>query len=442
MISADAALEIVLSHARRLPRLREPLTKASGAVLARDVGADRDLPPFDRAAVDGFAVRLAGDWNEEGTSFRLRGMVAAGQSFRGRLRPGDAVQVMTGAPVPTDADGVVMVEQSTREGDQVILRGPFDTTVRPGLAPRGQDARRGDAIVMAGTRIGPAQVAVLASAGMIEPTVWKRPSVLLVTTGDEIVEPHEKPRATQIRNSNGPFLQAMLAGSGWVSRVAVRRAQDRLSSLRRSLSTVGESTPDVLVFTGGVSMGEFDLVPDVLREVGFDLHFHRIAIRPGKPLLFGTRAIGRRRQAVFGLPGNPVSVAVTAWEFLLPYLRSQSGARDAGPLSVVARVDRAIARKPGFTHFIPGRIDAALSGRETGSRRESQEDREPGVTVVSYHGSGDFVALGGADCLIRLESEDPRVEAGDRVTVHPLFRERSWIEPWPEVSRRTREARG
>lgn len=421
MISFDEALEIVLSRALRPVRTTEPLTLVRGAVLARDVRADRDLPPFDRAAVDGLAVRLDGAWNESGTLFRLRGQVAAGDRFRGRLVPGDAVHVMTGAPVPPEADGVVMVERSEPLGEQIRLTGPFETEGgRPGLAPRGQDARRGEPVLRAQTRITPAQIAILASIGVTEPTVWRRPSVLIVTTGDEIVEPDQKPRPEQIRNSNGPLLRSMLHGSGWVRDVRARRATDRFASLRRAVD-VGEGGPEILVFTGGVSMGQFDLVPELLCEAGFTIHFHRIALRPGKPVLFGTRIRKGKRQVVFGLPGNPVSVCVTAWELLLPLLRKSAGAVEPHALEIRLPLARDVHRKPGLTHFIPARMS------------------ERSVAPIPYHGSGDFVALGYADCLIRLESEDPNVEGGTPVVVHPLFRERDMIAPLPSESRRAGE---
>lgn len=421
MITVDQALEIVLSHALRPARATESLLDTRGAVLARDVRADRDLPPFDRAAVDGLAVRLAGGWHESGTLFRVRGQVAAGDRFRGRLAPGEAVHVMTGAPVPPEADGVVMVERSEPCGDEVRLTGPFETrNGRPGLAPRGQDARRGEPLLLAGTRLTPAQIAILASTGITEPPVWKRPSVTIVTTGDEIVEPDQRPRPEQIRNSNGALLQAMLSMSGWVGTVRARRARDRMASLRRTLDA-GPDSPDVLVFTGGVSMGQFDLVPDLLEEAGFSIHFHRIALRPGKPLLFATRRKAGKRQIAFGLPGNPVSVCVTAWEFLLPLLRKSAGAPHPQPLEIRLPVGRDIHRKPGLTHFIPARMS------------------ETSVAPVQYHGSGDFIALGYADALIRIESEHSDVEAGTPVVVHPLFREREMSAAMPSESKRAGE---
>lgn len=434
MISVDRALEIVLEHALRPARTTESLLRARGAVLARDVRADRDLPPFDRAAVDGFAVRLDGAWNESGTLFRLRGQVAAGDRFRGRLAPGEAVHVMTGAPVPPEADGVVMVERSEPCGsEQVRLTGPFEAKAgRPGLAPRGQDARRGEPLLLAGTRLTPAQIAILASIGVTEPPVWKRPSVTIVTTGDEVVEPDQKPRPEQIRNSNGALLQAMLSMSGWVGSVRARRARDRMASLRRTLDA-GRDFPDVLVFTGGVSMGQFDLVPDLLQEAGFSIHFHRIALRPGKPLLFATRRKAGKWQVAFGLPGNPVSVCVTAWEFLLPLLRKSSGTIDPRPFEMRLPVARDLHRKPGLTHFIPARISETI-----GTPHDGLGDRLS-VAPVSYHGSGDFIALGYADALIRIEAENSDVEAGTPVVVHPLFREREMSAAIPSESKRARE---
>lgn len=413
------ARQILLAHSLAPRRETVALSRVEGRILARGVRADRDIPPFDRAAVDGFAVRLDGPWRER-NDFQVLGRVAAGERWRGAaLRPGTAVAVMTGAPVPKSADGMVMVEQSEwLDATTVRLRGPFGVGGRPGIAPRGQDAARGDLVLAAGTRLEPSHVGILAGLGATSVSVNARPWTVSISTGDEVVAPTTRPRPWQIRNSNGPFLESLLRSSGLVASVRTRRARDTRASLRRALDLpprAGGSRlpgPGVIVLTGGVSMGEFDLVPEVLEDVGFQIHVHRIAIKPGKPLLFGTRGTGARRMAVFGLPGNPVSVMVTAWEFLVPYLRQAQGCMQAAlhPPEIRARALETVRRRPGLTHFV-------LAQSTRGS------DGVWGVRPVSYHGSGDYLASSAADCLIVLSGDRPEVEAGALCEVHPLFRE-------------------
>jgi molybdopterin molybdotransferase len=410
-------------HAHRLPRGQETvsLDRASGRVLARDVRSDRDVPPFDRAAVDGYAFRLDGPWRD-GLTFPVLGMIAAGKTWRRRLPPGAAVQIMTGAPVPQDADGVIPVESSRRlEDGRVSFTGTPGETSRPRIAPRGEDARRGDAVLLPGTVLEPSHVAILAGVGCRDVPVFRLPRVDVVVTGDELARPGRRPGASQIRDSNGPQLRAMLDRSRLASAVRVRRAADTERSLRTSIERGDDA--DVLVFTGGVSMGEFDLVPRVLADAGFRIRLHRLAIRPGKPFLFATRGAGQGRQAAFGLPGNPVSVLVTGWELLFPYLRAAAGFDAPGPEERRLRIDRTIRRPPGLAYFVLGR---RVDGREG----------EPAVREVPLNGSGDYLALAWADCLIPLPAGDPRAEEGRWWNVHPLFRERAQLPEIPAGSLR------
>ena len=390
-----------------LPPVRDrlPLRQAAGHVLAADARADRDLPPFDRAAVDGYAVRLRGPWRE-GNEFEVLGVLPAGQQWEGALRPGTAVKVMTGSPVPRGADGVVMVERSeVLSATRVRLSGPWaaEAPQRPGLAARGEDARRGAVVLARGTLLEAPALAVLASIGLCSVPVFRRPAVAILATGAEIVKPEQTPAPGRIRDANGPALEAMLSRSDAARTAAAAIVRDDFRALCRAIR--GVKAP-VLVLTGGVSAGDFDLVPDALEECGYSLRLHRLAIRPGKPLLFATAGSGRARRAVFGLPGNPVSVQVTAWEFLLPYLRAAAGWKEAGPRRLAARAAAAIERKPGLTHFVFGATAYDSGGDLT-------------VREVRSHSSGDFVAAARADCLIPLPAENPAVRAGDICWIHP-----------------------
>ncbi len=404
MIQVEEAREILARAVLGLEAVERPLAQAAGSVLARSFRADRDLPPFDRAAVDGYAVRLAGPWMDE-AEFRVLGVLAAGQSWRGALAPGTAVKVMTGAPVPRGADGVVMVEQSEPlDGGRVRLSGPFPTEEgRPGIAPRGQDALRGAVVLEKGTLLGAPQIAVAASIGAAEVPVYRKRTLAVITTGDETVPVGERPGPAQIRNSNGPMLVTLL--SPICASIAVSKARDGLEPARRAIRRAA-ARAEVLVLTGGVSAGDFDCVPGALEAEGFRIRFHKVALRPGRPLLFAVSGTGRNRKVAFGLPGNPVSVLVTAWEFVFPYLRASSGWPQPGPWEWTGRAAEAIARKPGLQHYVP-----AVAGFRDGTLE---------VRPVSSHGSGDFVSAGRADALIVLPAESPRVELGSECRVHPL----------------------
>ncbi|MCC7142302.1 MAG: molybdopterin molybdotransferase MoeA [Candidatus Eisenbacteria bacterium] len=431
LLSVGEARAILAAAPLRSRPTRVALASARGHVLARAVRSDRDLPPFDRAAVDGYAIRLAEPWQDD-HRFRVVGSVAAGERYAGTLRPGTAVRIMTGAPVPRGADGVVMVERSELlAGGEVRLQGPFAGSAgRPGLAARGEDARRGDQLLPRGRRLEPADLAVLASVGCIEVPVVALPRVAMINTGPEVVRPDVRPGPTQIRNSNGPLLRALLEGGGLGSIVTERAVGDTQSAIVRAIRRAEEAGAEVILLTGGVSMGDFDLVPAAVTEAGYRTRFHRVALRPGKPLLFATAGGGRRpardgggtrtgdrgaeraavSRAVFGLPGNPVSVLATAWEFVLPYLRAAAGRVDVGPFALVAEAPERIARKPGLTHFVLASLSTAADGALA-------------VREVAGNGSGDFVAAARANAIVPLEADHPVVEAGARCVVHPLYRE-------------------
>lgn len=430
LLSADDARRVILEHALKPRPISVALEEATGFVLAREVRADRDVPPFDRATLDGYAVRVAypgadgrdggspspGDGAELVCEYPVVARIVAGAPSKKSLAPGSAVSITTGSPVPPGADLVVPVEKtSVPEEGRVRIDPTYLASVRaaietglaggdkPAIAARGTDAKKGDSVLRAGTRLRPQDIAVLAGVGAARVPVRPQPAVEIFATGDEVVEPHERPRWDQIRNSNGPLLRSLLTASGWVRTAAMRRVPDHPGKLARRIEG---AKANVLVFTGGVSMGERDFVPAALRDAGFRVHIHRIAIRPGKPFLFATRGRGPSARAVFGLPGNPFSVLVTAWEFLLPFLRASAGATFPGPVTEVCIAGRTLDRPAGLTHFVPIEATAAT---ETGFRE---------VAPVGYHGSGDYIAMGRTRGVVVLPSDATHVDAGDRVLVH------------------------
>lgn len=403
LLPVDEARALVLRHAFRPRTIRVVLEEAHGRILSRDVRADRDVPPFDRSALDGFAIRLRDGGDEPTTGFPVVARIVAGDPWRGTLAPGSAASITTGSPVPTGTDRVVPVERTRMlESGHMLPEGDVGSGAR-GIAPRGEDAHKGELLLTAGTRLTATDIAVLAGVGAANVPVFQRSRVEVLTTGDEVIEPHERPRWHQIRNSNGPMLRALLAGSGWVEAVSVRRVPDHPERLGRRIDS---SKAGVIVLTGGVSMGERDFVPEALRAAGFRVLIHRIAIRPGKPFLFATRGRGAAAQVAFGLPGNPVSVLVTAWELLLPFLRASAGARDPGPKVERAVAAESIERAPGLTHFVPIVVEDSGSGREWKAR------------PVPFHGSGDYIAMAKADGVAVLPSDVPVVPAGGDVVVH------------------------
>lgn len=363
--------------------------------------------------VDGFAIRLRGEWTE-GAEFRVVGSIAAGEAWPRRLAPGTALRIMTGAPAPPGTDGVVMIERAQASGeDRVRLSGPFETSgrgksggSRPGLAARGEDARRGAVVLARGGLIEAPQIAVLAAVGRTMVPVFRKLRVAILTTGNETVPASRQPSPSRIRDSNGPLLAALLERTAAAEVVLKASIRDALGPMRLAVRRAA-ARADALLLTGGVSAGDYDLVPEALVREGFRIRFHRVALRPGKPLLFATNGPAHSRRVAFGLPGNPVSVLATAWEFVIPYLHAAAGWQEPGPMELRARAAETIVRAPGLTHFVPGALEMARDG--------ILEARS-----VPSHGSGDFVSASRAHCLVVLPAENPRVEVGDECRVHPL----------------------
>ena len=393
MISLDEAIRLLDGGLRPLGRESVPLEDALGRVLAEEIVADRDFPPTDRSAMDGFAVRSA-DLSSPGT-LKVAGEVQAGANPEGHhVAAGQACRVFTGAVIPDGADAVVMVERTEEDRLRGIVR--IDDTPGAGqhIRKAAQDLRRGDPVLSAGTEIRSVEIAALASVGRVDVPVHCRPRVSVLSTGDEIVPPHETPAAHQVRNSNTPMLLALVQEAGFEA-ADLGSAPDRRELLRQKLR-LGLAS-DLMLVTGGVSVGDYDLVGEELAAAGVEIVFHGVAMKPGKPILAG-RLDGR---LVLGLPGNPLSAFVGFKLFGEPALRRFSGRSQAWPQHVTVRLDAPIRRKPGRRTYHLARV----------------EDRGEGwvATPVRSTGSGDVLSLARANALVVTPLDSSGAVAGEKL---------------------------
>jgi len=364
-----------------------PLGASQGRILAEEIAADRDYPPFDRSVRDGFAVR-AGDL--PGT-VRLIGEVRAGDTFRGSVGPGEAVEIMTGAPMPPGADAVVMVEHCVRNADGTVST---ESGAPPGtnVAPRGCEARSQTAILAPGTRIDYTAISWLATTGHPQVQVFARPRVAIIATGDEIVEVGEQPAKHQIRNSNAWSLAAQVERAGAIP-VMLSIARDVQSETRRLIEQGLEA--DMLVLSGGVSAGKYDVVELALADLGAEFFFDRVLIQPGQPLVFG-RA---RNKFFFGLPGNPGSTMVTFELFARAAIELAGGASEAPLPLALARLTRPFRHRPGITRFLPARVVCAE------------------VTPLDWQGSGDVPTLCRANAFLVADAGQAEYKEGETIPV-------------------------
>lgn len=387
MITVEQALEIVLREARVLPGEEVGLEDAAARVLAEDVRSDVDLPPFDRSAMDGYALRAA-DVAGAPVALEVVGEVRAGQWPSGPVGPGQAVRIMTGAPVPDGATAVQQVEK-TRPLDEFRVTILSPVSAGANIAPRASEVSEGDVVMERGRLLDPAAVAVLASAGRARVRVGRRPDVGVLVTGDEVVDVGASPRPGQIRNSNGPAVCALARAAGakvQVLGVAPDDSAQLEDALRPGLAA------DVLVVSGGVSAGDYDLVLPALEELGFTFLFTKVAIKPGAPLVFARRG----DTLAFGLPGNPVSAQVTFDLFVRAALLQMQGARVVSRPRVGVELLAPVANRSGRKAHVPARV--------------RWEDGRLVARPVRSMGSGDLVAHARANALVVLDAD--RKEAG------------------------------
>jgi molybdopterin molybdotransferase len=363
------------------------LTSSANRILAEDVSADRDSPPFNRSMRDGFAIRAA----DLPGRVTLIGEVRAGQTFPGEVHPGQAVEIMTGAPVPAGADAVVMVEHCTRHNDNTIYT---DRAHAPGdnISPRGCEARSGAILLPRGTRLDYASIACLASVGRTSAAVYVRPHVAILSTGYEIVSIDEPPSADQIRNSNAWSLAVQVERAGGIP-IILPIARDTKEHTRNLIQQ--GLTADLLLISGGVSAGKYDVVEVVMAELNATFFFDRVLIQPGQPAVFGKA----RNQFFFGLPGNPASTMVTFEIFARAAIGLLSGATDTSLPFALARLTQPFRHRPGLTRFLPAIC------------------RDAEVTPVSWHGSGDIPALCRANAYLVADPERAEYAAGDLISI-------------------------
>jgi molybdopterin molybdotransferase len=390
------------------------LLDSRGRILAESVAADRNFPPFRRAARDGYAVRVA-DLSQLPARLVVIGEIKAGTLPEDlpTVQPGQAAAIMTGAPAPTGADSVVMVEYTSRHADQVEITKGIEAGAN--IVPAGSEAKRGDRLLSLGMKLDYAAISVAASVGRVHLLVHSKPRVAVLATGDEIVDIDLHPGPSQIRNSNTYSLAAQIQAAGGEP-VLLPIAPDEPKRLRELIADGLEA--DLLLLAGGVSMGKYDLVEQVLAELHAEFFFTGAQIQPGKPVVFGRIPCGAGAPAsesrevnpasqgfkyFFGLPGNPVSTMVTFELFARPVLESLAGRAPAKLIFLRARLKSEIRIKPGLKRFLP----AILSGEFEGAE----------VELARWQGSGDIAAMALANCYIVIPPDRDRIPAGEWVPV-------------------------
>ncbi len=398
LLSVAEALARVTRDLAPLEAERVALAAADGRILAENLAARLTQPPFDASAMDGYAVRAA-DVAALPVTLRVAGQSLAGAGYRGRLGPREAVRIFTGAPVPLGADLIVIQENTEARPGSVTVK---DASGGPHIRPRGQDFAEGEVLLTAGTRLGPRALMLAAAMNHAELPVRRKPRVALLATGNEVVPPGSQLAADQIVSSVPYGLAALIARRGGEA-MPLGIASDDPDSIV-TLARTG-SAADILVTIGGASVGEYDLVASALKSEGLELDFWKIAMRPGKPLIFGRMG----NQRLLGLPGNPVSALVCAHVFLVPMLDALLGLAEEAHASPEAVLGVALPANGPREHYM----------------RASSEWREDGVRVVTPLRSQDsslVAALAQADCLIVRAVDAPALPAGARVRIMPLDR--------------------
>ena len=402
MLRIEDALDIILEHTPTLDAEEVRLAQSLGRVLRRDCVSDLELPPFDRARMDGYALRAMDTEEavlERPVRLRAIGEAAAGHAFEGEVKAGEAVRIMTGAPVPLGADAVEKIEV-IRVLDEGVIE--FESSVKAGqfITPRGVEARAGDVVVKSGERVTAAVSAALASFGCARLMVSRKPRVTLLSTGTELVAVEERPGPSQIRNSNTYSLAgyAETAGAEVVSAGIVR---DDFDATREAIAEALSSS-DVVMLSGGVSMGDYDLVKPALCDLGAAILVEKVAMHPGKPTVFAK--LGEK--IVLGLPGNPVSVAVSFHLFARPALLNMQGAGVVNLPRMKAYASRTVKGAPPRRSHQPARLVI----------RDGRAEAEP----LKWSGSSDLVAFMRADCLIVVPEDRQSLNEGELVEVISL----------------------
>lgn len=403
MISVEEALKTILAGVYVLGTEKVHIIDALGRVIAEDVVSGRYIPPFDNSAMDGYAVKAAdtvGASSEHPATLKVVADLPAGYTLDRELQAGEAVRIMTGAPVPAGADAIVRVEDTEKRGDVVRIL----CQVKPGkdLRRAGEDVKAGDVVIGKGTRITPAAVGIMSSVGRSMVQVFQRPRVAVLATGDEVVDVDQEAGPGKIYNSNGYTIASQVREAGAVP-IMLGIAKDTREDLEAKLKA--GLTCDVIISSGGVSVGDFDFVKDVLKSLGSEMKFWQVAMRPGKPLAFGV--IGGK--PAFGLPGNPVSSMVTFEQFVRPALRKMMGYTRLHRPTVEAVLMEDVKKEADRRFFIRGVV--------------SRVDGKYQVSTTGPQGSGILRSMVVANGLIILAEGTEGAKAGDTVRVQLFNRE-------------------
>jgi len=409
--SYEQAAALVAEHARRIAERptrrveRINLSSAAGRILAAPLSADDDQPPFPRSTRDGYACRSAEASSH--VTLPIAGSTHAGEAPAGPLPPASAWEIMTGAPVPSEADCVVMLEHVEKSGTTIRLLPPRTISTGDNIVPRGAQSRRGEQILGSGISVGPAQIALAASCGYSNLEVFARPRVAILTTGDELVPIDATPGPGKIRNSNESMLAALVTSAG-AEPVVFPTVADTAEALDAALAQAAEA--DMLLISGGVSAGKYDLVEPALARLSAQFHFTGVKIQPGKPLVFGEipRANSAHPQIFFGLPGNPISTACSFLLFAAPILAALTGSRETHPRFVLAQLacDTDRKTKAGLTRLLPALCTFNRSVNAL-----------PQVATVPWQGSGDLTAFAQSNCFLVIPEEIAHFEAGSTVRI-------------------------
>ena len=400
MIQVQEALDKILSQIQFKGVEKVPLDQALGRVLTEDIVSRINNPPLDNSAMDGYAL-IAEDIEsatpENPVKLEVVEEIAAGYTAKGTLKPGQTMRIMTGAPIPPGANAVLMQEDTQKDGDSILCLDKAD--VEENIREAGEDVRIGEGVLKKGTTLSPAHIGMLAVIGRSQIAVSQRPTVSILSTGDEILELDETPQGPQIFNSNGHMLAAQIKSAGGIP-VYLGIAKDTEKDLMEKFEWALKA--DIVVSSGGVSVGDYDLVKSTLQKMGQDMLFWKVAMKPGKPLAFGR--IGKT--PIFGLPGNPVSSFVSFEQFVRPSLRKVLGCSDLSHKTVQAKLTRTIHKKPGRLHFLSSIVTWA--------------DGEYTVTPAGEQGSGILKSAANANGLLIFPLEAEEIKQGQEVAVQLL----------------------
>jgi molybdopterin molybdotransferase len=402
MISVEEALNRILETIRPLPLEKANLLDALGRVIGEDVCAGRNIPPKDNSAMDGYAIRwqdTQGASKEDPAVLTVIEDIPAGAIPLKSVEPGEASRIMTGAPVPDGADAVMRMEDTEKDGGKVKIF----TAAHKGLDIRnaGEDVKEGETVICRGDVVRPAEIGMLATLGRSFISVYQKPVVAILATGDELVDIDEKPTPWQIVSSNSYSIAAQIIECGGIPLqigIAKDTREDLVAKFRAAMRA------DIIISSGGVSVGDYDLVKDIMKEVGNNMQFWQVAMRPGKPLAFGSM----EGIPVFGLPGNPVSSMVSFEQFVRPSILKMMGHKTLFRKTVTAAIREGITKKQGARHFIRARVD--------------YENGQYTVSATGEQGSGILKSMVRANGLIVLPENATSAKAGEAVTVQLIDR--------------------